>query len=148
MAAPDDRRIELDVPLDVDEVRENYRRIELDFTLDVDEVREIMLTGSGGNLLFEFKRSPKMTNGVVDKPGRHYSAHNWVCSVRLPNGKSRVVTIGITDYEHFGSSSSQKKASRRRQDHRHFWVGGSPAAVEQVPESLKGAMTRGGRRIW
>ena len=139
MAAPDDHMAE---------VKPSYRRVELDCTLDVDEVKGLLVTGSGADLVFEFKIDPKTTNGKPDEIGKHYSTHNWRCRVRLQRhswSTSYKVRFGVTDFENFPGN---KKGSTRRKDHRHFFVSGSPEGVEQVPESLKGAMTRRGRRIW
>ena len=126
----------------------SYQRLELDCTLDVDEVKGLLVTGSGAGLLFDFAIDPKETNGKPDEIGKHYSTHNWRCRARIrPDSwaKSYKVLFGVTGFENFPWSS---KGSTRRQDHRHFLVTGGPAGVAQVPESLKGAMTRGGRRIW
>ena len=139
MAAPDDQ---------VAMVKPSYRRVELDCTLDVDEVKGLLATGSGANLVFDFKIETKPPRGKPDPIGQHYSTHNWRCRVRLqPNSwaTSYTVRFGVTHFENFPGN---KKGSTRRKDHRHFFVSGSPEGVEQVPESLKGAMTRGGRRIW
>ena len=49
---------------------------------------------------------PKMTDGVVDPVGKHYSRHNCKGGVKLrqnsrARGRTAFVIIGITDYEYF-----------------------------------------------
>ena len=44
-------------------------------------------------------------------------------------GPRKQVIVGITDYEYFGRSAAQNKASCRRRDHRHFFAKGDDLAA-------------------
>ena len=73
-------------------------------------------------------------------PGMHYSRHNYKCKVRRPNGLSRRVTLGITDFEYI---RSDRRAAGRRADRRHFWAQGAQRVVQQVLLPHKWDLTSG-----
>ena len=121
-----------------------YHRIELDYPLDIDEVAEQLLTGSGGTLTNWQKKPPKHTDGCPDKDGAHYSLQNWGggytpgtgSRAMMPGKKTKeteyMVVVGITDYEYLGPENAGKRASGRRAGHRHFFAHGNPFAVMHV----------------
>ena len=75
----------------------SYYRAELDYALDIDEVAVRMINASNGKMVGFDRDDPKMTNGVVDPEGKHYSSQYWKGRVRrgTGSGPGREVTIGI-----------------------------------------------------
>ena len=86
-----------------------------------------------------------MTNGKVEAEGKRYSLPDWIGKATLPHtasgcGRSKVVVIGITDYEYFSQTSVDRKYRARRAGHRHFFAKGPDAAVLQVVDIFKAAL--------
>ena len=86
-----------------------------------------------------------MTNGKVEAEGKRYSLPDWIGKATLPHtasghGRSKVVVIGITDYEYFAQKSVDRKYCARRAGHRHFFAKGPEAAVLQVVDIFKAAI--------
>ena len=65
--------------------------------------------------------------------------HNWVGYVRTGAGPGprKQVIVGITDYDYFGRSSAQKKASCRRRGQCHSFAKGDITALCHVVDIFK-----------
>ena len=114
-----------------------YARVELNYPLEVNEVCELIKKSSKPLLDDMEPTDEKETDGKVDPEGKHYSSHNYRGKVKLPGavrGKAREITMGITDYEYFGD---HRRKCGRREGHRHFFVQGSPSHVDAVIEAFK-----------
>ena len=114
-------------------------RIELDYPLDIDEIGRLLLTGSGGKLQDFAPQSNNTTGGVEDTEGQHVSLHKWVGHVTsgTGSGPGKQVIVGITDYEYIGKSPADMGASGRRQGHHRFFVQGNTTAVHHVVDIFK-----------
>ena len=108
-----------------------YRRIELDACLGIASVVDY-LTGSGGLQGLEPKR--KQTDGIPDPPDKHYSAQDWVGTLKYQGLSLGHVQVGVSDFEYFGQ---RKSMCYRRQGYRHFFARGKSRAVEAVIEVFK-----------
>ena len=116
-----------------------YARVELDYPLDVNEVCKLMKEKSMPLLNDMQPNDEKQTDGKVDPEGKHYSSHNYKGRVKMPGtsrGKGREITMGITDYEYFGKAAWRNKCGRR-EGRRHFFAKGSPKFVDAVIEAFK-----------
>ena len=121
----------------------DYYRVELAHCLAIDEVALRMMIMSNGRMQEFEPKAPKMTDGVVDEEGRHYSAADWEGRIRsgTGSGPGKKITIGITDYEYFGNgSAADRKACGRRGGHRHFFAKGTPKAVAWAIDIFKASI--------
>ena len=61
----------------------------------------------------------------------------WVCDAGHRFRARKQVIVGIQDYEYFGRSSAEKKASCRRRGHCHFFAKGDNLALCHVVDIFK-----------
>ena len=105
-----------------------YYRVELTHPLHVHEVVLALVATSAGRMVGFVSTPPKASaDGSLCVDSDHYSLHNWVGTVMKSTGYGRVgkVTMGITDYEFFGSKThADKQLCQRKVGHRHFWLCG------------------------
>ena len=101
-----------------------YARIQLKADVDINEIAPLLIDISDGQMVAVDLEDQKTTDGQVDPEGTHDSSSNWV---------GRTCTQG-TD------SDSGPRKGNRHQGHRHFFVKGTPDAVEKMVDIFKKKM--------